>query len=157
MLVADLEIAVHDWKTICEQVSLHRHPSLWVGHYAHTDQLGSVHATAPKSEADHILLLASPFATAKSAVTDTWVVLDRPGHILASHLSENWLTHWRVPYKRSDTFQLTFGTASKERPMSPLVERALAEVWNFRLKASDNDFSTAYWYSIQKGAELEAD
>lgn len=155
--MAELEIAVSDWKTICEQVALHRHPSLWVGHYAHTDQLGSVHATNPTSEAEHILMLASPFATAKGAVTDTWVVLDRPGHILASHLTDNRLVHWLVPYKRSDTFSLTFSAATKQRPMNPLVEKALASVWNHRLASSDNDFNTAYWYSIQKGAELEAD
>lgn len=153
--MVELELAAASWKNIAEQVSLDKHPSLWVSHWVHDEMVGSVHATLPTKEAEHVLVLGSPFATCHD-ITDTFVFVDRPNTIMASRLTFDTITHWDLPYLISDEFKITFGVATKRPHPNVLIRHAIDSLWDHRLTSKHQDFHIAYVYSLERGAQIES-
>lgn len=156
--MTELEIAVSDWKQVCERVALGHHPSVWVGHYRGDRGLGSLHATRPRFEAGIACILLSPFAMS-SDVTDAFLVLDRPNHIWVARVSVEgngvWTTYWKVGYSVLDDGSLAFGTAEKIPLPDQQVVNALIATVDSRDRGARVPFPEAYWAAVYLGREHE--
>jgi len=159
ILMVELEIAAAEWKSVMENASLDRHPSIFVAHYG-PQFMGSVYATRPSKEPEHVLILCSPFAVCNE-VTDTFVFIDRPNRVMVSRLNFDGkgvrISDWDLPYMVSDGFQLTLGVATMRRHPDAVIRKALDDLGDHRLKGRTYGFNEAYWHSIRRGAQLEDD
>lgn len=156
--MTELEIAVSDWKQVCERVPIHSHPSVWASHYTGDQGLGSIHATRPADEGAIACILLSPFSCCEE-VTDSFLVVDRPNHIWVARLSVaekgTWMTFWRVPYSMRDDGTLSFGVSEKMPWPSQRLVNALQATMEHRDVARKWPFYEAYYAAVALGTEHE--
>ena len=155
--MVELETAAERWKYICEHAEISKHPSLTVIHFSDDEELGSIWGTNVSNEANLVMILGSPFAMSDE-VTDTFIILDRPGHLLVTHLSYDGgvrVTDWRVPYVFGDRGIISFDVASKQW-LTGELRRAADHLTTHRLRGNKYSFIEAFTTAANWGGLHES-
>lgn len=136
--MTELELAASVWKHAVENAALDDHPAFWLAHFADTDHLGSAYTHDVKDEPSLVLILGSPFAVCDE-VTDTFAFLDRPGHVLISHISYEGTgvrtSDYKLEYTFGDRGIIDFGDIAKQWHPSERVRNACDDLADRRLRA----------------------
>lgn len=150
--MTELEIAAAGWKRQVETADLLKHPSFWVGHYHNEELLGSIYAHSVSNEANLVMILGSPFAVTDE-VTDTFIFLDRPGHVLVSHLAVQGAGVHTTDYRLNYAFdgRVTFEVPVKEWHPSERIRQACDHLASHRNKGRVYPFLEAFTTAAKWG------
>lgn len=154
--MTELETAAHEWKVISDNAPIDKHPSFMVAHFSGDECLGSIFGHKVSSEPNLVMILGSPFAMTHD-ISDTFIFLDRPGHLIVSHLEQIGsgvhTTDWQIPYTLNDWGKVEFGVAQKA--MAPdKIRLACDHLSDHRLRAKPKHGFLEAFVTAQKWGEL---